>query len=119
MTHGDESDKESSNVKDQEDSDYQMALMLSQQECNIQSEEEKHRIDREKADYQMALKLSQDENIIFPPEEHNYETEVSTGTNSCRGMTEILHENHQYPSLSKPFYEIYMEFVIASTCTYF
>ena len=84
LTHDNEDEDQNSGVKDQEDSDYQMALMLSQQEINTTSKEEKLRMDREKADYQMALKLTQEENFnFFPPDECENKVVLSTNAD-CR-----------------------------------
>jgi hypothetical protein len=81
LTHDNEDEGQNSEINDQEHSDYQMALMLSQQESNVTSKEEKLRMDREKADYQMALKLTQEENFnFFPPDESENKVELSTNT---------------------------------------
>ena len=52
-----------SSNEDSEDSDYKMALMLSQEEIKSINDEEKIRKDRERADFQMALRLSQADDL--------------------------------------------------------
>ena len=54
----DDNEEKVCSIKDQEDSDYQMALMLSQREISMTSDNEINRVDQEIADFQMALKLS-------------------------------------------------------------
>ena len=81
LTQDIEDDKPISEMDNQSDSDYQMALMLSQQEVNITNKEEQIRIDREKADYEMALKLTQEENLnFFPLDECEDKVELATNT---------------------------------------
>ena len=62
-------DKEDEHAAQQnllEQSDYELALMMSQQDTKITNDEVKERIDQESADFQMALRLSQQETENSP-----------------------------------------------------
>ena len=63
-----------------EDSDYKMALMLSQEELKSVNEEAKNRKDRERLDFQMALRLSQVDDLVDETEPQKLNVSLSGRT---------------------------------------
>ena len=105
----DEQNKPNSDV--QEDSDYKMALMLSQQELNSLNEEAKHRKAREREDFQIALKLSQDnmedetepekQNDVYPSINTDEKNEIMEISDPSQDLPDINLNGHENDPICK------------------
>ena len=81
-----------------EQSDYELALMMSQQDTKITNDEMKERIDQESADFQMALRLSQQETENSPKYKCRKQDHSCTPSKSFAAYHET--EYHLSPVLS-------------------
>ena len=94
-------DKEDEHAAQQnllEQSDYELALMMSQQDTKVTNDEVKERIDQESADFQMALRLSQQETENSPKYKCRKQDHSCTPSKSFAAYHET--ECHLSPVLS-------------------